>query len=598
MSFDKLFDYPFDSQDLLTKHKRIKRRLLEKADNFDEKRIAVLGGSTTFHVVNVLELFLLSKGIKPVFYESEYNRYFEDSVYGYEKLVEFKPDIALVHTTNRNIQHMPNLEDTEGVVDEKSGRELSRYRQIWDSLINNCQCAIIQNNFELPRNREIGNLDFTLPCGKTNFIMKLNLAFAAEARKIPNLYINDINYLSSWFGLDKWHDVRIWHTSKYALNLDAIPLLAHNITGIICGIYGKTKKVLVLDLDNTLWGGVIGDDGAEGIEIGNETPIAEVYSELQKYVKNLKKRGIVLAVCSKNDLSNAKEGFERVESVLKLDDFQVFKANWQPKTDNIEQIAGEINVGLDSLVFIDDNPAEREIVKSRLPVVNVPDIGSNVEDFIDHIDKGGWFEPISLSSDDLERNRYYEDNKKRDTLKNDCVNMDDFLRSLAMEAEIGPFTDMHVSRITQLINKTNQFNLTTQRYNVAEVEKMASDPGYITLYGKLADKFGDNGLISVLIGKVQDKTVDILVWLMSCRVLQRGFEYAMLDILIKECRQRGIETIEGTYIQSRKNGMVRDHYEKMGFSLLETRDEVYSKWVYVIDDNSGKTNKFIKVMTK
>jgi len=521
MSFDKLFDYPFDSQDLLTKHKRIKRRLLEKADNFDEKRIAVLGGSTTFHVVNVLELFLLSKGIKPVFYESEYNRYFEDSVYGYEKLVEFKPDIALVHTTNRNIQHMPNLEDTEGVVDEKSGRELSRYRQIWDSLINNCQCAIIQNNFELPRNREIGNLDFTLPCGKTNFIMKLNLAFAAEARKIPNLYINDINYLSSWFGLDKWHDVRIWHTSKYALNLDAIPLLAHNITGIICGIYGKTKKVLVLDLDNTLWGGVIGDDGAEGIEIGNETPIAEVYSELQKYVKNLKKRGIVLAVCSKNDLSNAKEGFERVESVLKLDDFQVFKANWQPKTDNIEQIAGEINVGLDSLVFIDDNPAEREIVKSRLPVVNVPDIGSNVEDFIDHIDKGGWFEPISLSSDDLERNRYYEDNKKRDTLKNDCVNMDDFLRSLAMEAEIGPFTDMHVSRITQLINKTNQFNLTTQRYNVAEVEKMASDPGYITLYGKLADKFGDNGLISVLIGKVQDKTVDILVWLMSCRVLQR-----------------------------------------------------------------------------
>jgi len=596
MSFDKLFDYPFDTQEIITKQKRIRRYLLEKSDSFDQKKVAILGGSTTFNIRNILELFLLWKGIKPVFYESEYNRYFEEAVYGYEKLKGFGPDIAVIHTTCRNIQHFPAMEDTEEAIDAKIEKELLRYQQIWKSLNDNCHCAIIQNNFELTRHRELGNLDFSVPYGKTNFIMRLNLAFATQARNVPQLYINDINYLAGWFGLERWHDSRLWHSSKYAMSFDAIPLLAHNISKIICGIYGKTQKVLVLDLDNTLWGGVIGDDGADGIEIGHETPLAEAYSELQEYVKNLKKRGIVLSISSKNELSNAIEGFERVDSILKFDDFQVFKANWEPKTENIAQIARELNVGLDSLVFIDDNPAEREIVKTQMLMVNVPAIGSNVENFIDHIDKGGWFEPVNLSNDDLERNKYYEDNRKRAILKNDCTNMDDFLKSLEMTAEIGSFPDIYLKRITQLINKTNQFNLTTQRYNVSEVEKMTGDHNHITLYGKLSDKFGDNGLISVLIGRIQDKTLDILVWLMSCRVLQRGFENAIMDRLIDECQRRGINRIFGTYIQTKKNAMVKEHYRKMGFSPSENKDDTCSRWVYVVDSNSQKTSRFIQVV--
>ena len=375
--------------------------------------------------------------------------------------------------------------------------------------------------------------------------------------------------------------------------MESIPELAFNISKIIISIIGKSKKCLVLDLDNTCWGGVIGDDGLDGIHIGTETAIAESYIVFQKYVKELKDRGITLAICSKNDFENAKEGFSHTESILKFDDFTAFKADWGPKHKNILDIANEINIGIDSLVFIDDNPVERDIVFSQIPSVSVPDVGSDVVDFIRHIDRNGYFEPISLSDDDINRSQYYEDNKKRANEQATFQSYDEFLVSLDMTAEIKSFSSIYLGRITQLINKTNQFNLTTKRYTSGEIESISKSDKHIKIYGKLTDKYGDNGLIAISIGSIKKSQCHIDLWLMSCRVLKRYMEFAMLDELVKKCTERGVSEIVGYYYKSAKNSMVSNLYEKFGFILSETNGED-TIWKLDISNYENK-NKFIGV---
>lgn len=585
-------NYPYH-ETLLTKKKSIKKELLKK-DGHLIKNIAILGGSTSSEVKNILELYLLKNGIEASFYESEYNKYYEDAVFENPELEAFNPDIIYIHTTQLNIMHAPHTANTIEEIDQLFEKEFSRYTSIWKGL-EKYNCAIIQNNFDLPTERNLGNLDFYDPHGKIHFINRLNQAFSESAYKMKNLYINDINYLSASVGLDTWFNRSYWYGFKYAVSYDAIPLLAHNISNIINAIYGKTKKCLVLDLDNTCWGGVIGDDGLDNIQIGTETAIAEAYTAFQQYAKDLKDRGITLAVCSKNDFANAKEGFTHPDSILKFEDFTSFKANWDPKYQNVIDIAKEINIGIDSLVFIDDNPAERDIVSSQVPHVSVPDVGDDITRYIDYIDKSGYFEPIALLEDDTQRNKYYEDNKKRLEEETQYQTYDDFLLSLNMHAEIKPFTPVYLDRITQLTNKTNQFNLTTKRYTFAEIENMSNSENYITLYGKLSDKFGDNGLISIVIGEIKNSTeCHIDLWLMSCRVLKRGMEEAMLDALVQEAQKSNIKTIVGYYFESKKNSMVLDMYEKFGFTKIgqDNQDTVWSLDIqnYEIKQKNIKVN--------
>ena len=584
-------NYPLDIDIILRKKKYIKKELLKK-DNFILKNIAILGGSTTSEIKNILELFLLFNGIKPSFYESEYNKYYEDALFGNEDLDKFNPDIVYIHTTNQNIIKYPELKDSKENIITLLDNEIKKYKSIWDSL-SKFDCAIIQNNFDYTIDRSLSNLDCYDIHGKTYFINQLNSEFSKQAREIKNLYINDINYLSSYIGLKNWFDKSLWYQAKYALSMDSIPELTFNLSKIISAIFGKTKKCLVLDLDNTCWGGVIGDDGLDGIQIGTETAIAEAYTAFQQYAKDLKDRGITLAVCSKNDFVNAKEGFTHPDSILKFDDFTSFKANWDPKFQNVVDIAKEINIGIDSLVFIDDNPVERDIVSSQVPHVSVPDIGDDITEYIAYIDKSGYFEPIALLEDDTQRNKYYEDNKKRLVEEAQYQTYDEFLLSLDMSAEIKSFSPVYLDRITQLTNKTNQFNLTTKRYTFAEIESMANSEKYITLYGKLTDKFGDNGLISIIIGELKNNECHVDLWLMSCRVLKRGMEEAMLDALVKEAKQSNIKTIIGYYYKSAKNSMVLDMYEKFGFSLKE-QDNEDTIWELDIESYENK-QKNIKV---
>jgi len=558
-------NYPLDVNKILRKKKSIKK-YLSVGGNFIEKNIAMLGGSTTSEIKNILELFLLKNGIKPKFYESEYNKFYEDAVFGTEALDDFNPDIIYIHTTNKNIIKYPLPEDSSQAVEMLLSDEIERYQLIWSSL-SKFDCAIIQNNFDYTDNRSLGNLDCYDIHGKTYFINKLNYEFSLNAREMKNLYINDINYLSSYIGLKYWFDSSLWYQAKYALSMESIPELAFNISKIINSIFGQSKKCLVLDLDNTCWGGVIGDDGLHGINIGTETAVAESYTAFQKYVKELKDRGVALAVCSKNNFVNAKEGLTHPDSILKFDDFTSFKANWDQKPKNILDIAKEINLGIDSLVFVDDNPAERDIVLSQLSNISVPNVGSNIVDFIGHIDRRGYFEPISLSKDDFNRNTYYQGNKKRSNEQAKFQSYDEFLSSLEMTAEIKSFSLIYLDRITQLINKTNQFNLTTKRYTAGQIEKISSNDEYIKIYGKLTDKYGDNGLIAISIGRIENKMCHIHLWIMSCRVLKRDMELAMLDEFVGKCKEKGVYKIIGYYYESPKNSIVSNFYHTLGFSF-------------------------------
>ncbi len=586
-----MLKYPVINNLILRKNKLLKKELL-KNNHLIEKNIAILGGSTTSEIKNILELFLLDNGINPNFYESEYNKYYEDALFGNEDLDKFNPDIIYIHTTNQNIIKYPELQDSGDEIKSLLNNEMKRYKSIWSSL-SKFNCAIIQNNFDYTIDRSLGNLDCYDIHGKTYFINQLNSEFSKEAREIKNLYINDINYLSSYVGLKNWFDKSLWYQAKYALSMDSIPELAFNISKIINAIFGKTKKCLVLDLDNTCWGGVIGDDGLDGIHIGTETAIAESYTSFQQYAKELKQRGITLAVCSKNDFKNAKEGFEHPESILKFDDFTSFKANWNPKHENILDMAREINIGIDSLVFIDDNPVERDIVSSQVPSVSVPDVGNDVIHFIDHIDRNGYFEPISLLADDINRNKYYKDNKKRANEQSTFKSYDDFLVSLDMTAVVKSFSSVYLDRITQLTNKTNQFNLTTKRYTAGEIENIATNNEYIKIYGKLTDKYGDNGLIAISIGRIKDRQCFIDLWIMSCRVLKRDMEFAMLDELVRQCKEKDVSEIIGYYCKSAKNNMVSDLYEKFGFELDSKIDED-TIWKLDVANYENK-NKFIGV---
>ena len=592
----KELEYPFDSEYILKKSKKLKRELMEGADRLLPKKIAVLGGSTTHDIIRILELFLLHQGICPSFYESEYAQYWQDAMFDNPALERFAPDLIYIHTSNRNITAYPAVSDDEAAVDALLDEQYEHFRVMWEKLEQTYRCPVIQNNFEYPFYRILGNQEAVFRQGRIGFINRLNEKFYQYARTHGNFYIHDINYISAAYGLDRWADPFYWHMYKYAMCMQAIPEFAYNLSNIIKAVFGKNKKALVLDLDNTLWGGVVGDDGPENLEIGQETSMGQVYAEFQSYLKAQKDIGVMLNVNSKNDYENAIAGLNHPEGVLRPEDFILIKANWEPKSRNTEEIAAEMNILPDSLVFVDDNPAEREIVSAQVPGVTAPDIGTP-EQYIRVLDHGGYFEVVGLSEDDKKRSEMYRANIERKRQQQRFGDYREYLLSLEMTAQIAPFAPVYMARIAQLTNKSNQFNLTTRRYTQSEIEGFAADDGYITRYGKLTDKFGDNGVVSVVIGRkdADGRTLHLELWLMSCRVLKRDMEYAMLDSIVQACRGCGIGTIMGYYYPTAKNGMVREFYADMGFTRLREEPDGSTVWRFDIPQDYENRNTVIRV---
>ena len=590
----KELEYPFDCEWILKKKKSIKRTLLADGRSRIKKKIAVLGGSTTSDVIAALELFLLDAGIEPEFYESEYKQYWQDAVFGNPELDDFKPDLIYIHTTVRNVDFTPTVRMSPEEITAALDERFARLEQMWQAL-GRFHCPIVQNNFEMPFFRLLGSRDAWDVHGLSNFVTRLNGKIYEYAQTHEGFFVNDINWLSANIGLEKWADTKYWYMFKYAMSLEAIPPLAFQIGAIIRSVFGKNKKCIAVDLDNTMWGGIVGDDGAENLEIGQETGTSQAFYEFQQYVKAHKDLGIILTVCSKNEEENALAGLNHPEGAVRPDDFTIIKANWEPKSINLENTAHELNIMPDAIVFADDNPAEREIVRQQTQC-SVPEIGE-VTDYIRVLDRSQYFEVTTLSEDDLKRSEMYKANIQRAQAQASFASYTDYLLSLEMQAEIGPFKDVYLARIAQLTNKSNQFNLTTLRCTQEQMAEFAASKDHITQYGKLVDKFGDNGVVSVAVGQrgkhpvTGEECLDIILWLMSCRVLKRDMELAMLDGFVSQAKAAGYTKLIGRYLPTAKNKMVKDFYpDTLGFSAVSASDDGTTVWELDITDYENKNH--------
>jgi len=448
---------------------------------------------------------------------------------------------------------------------------------------------IIYYNYPEIEDTVFGSYATKVASSFTYQLRKLNFELMKLSQEFPNFFICDIAGLQNKFGRDMAFHSNIYTSTEMVLSLDILPYIASRTIDVIAALEGKINKCLILDLDNTLWGGIVGDDGWENLQIGHGLGIGKAFTELQQWIKKLKNRGIILAVCSKNDEEKAKSPFENnPEMVLKLKDIAVFVANWSTKVENILQIQTTLNIGLDTMVFLDDNPFERNIVREYLPEVTVPELPEDPSEYLEYLYSLNLFETASYSSADDERTAQYQVESQRVSLQKTFASEDDFLRSLEMVSEVKGFDASNLLRSSQLSQRSNQFNLRTIRYTEAELAALEKNEDYINFSFTLADKFGDNGLIClVILQKLGNETLFIDTWLMSCRVLKRGMEDFTLDTILSYARSKGFKQLIGEYLPTAKNKMVEEHYPRLGFRKIEDT----AAQQYQLEINSSNNSK-------
>jgi len=556
------------------------RKVLSKAPLSGQEpiRVAVLGGPTTTQLSWILQNFLQAQGFSPRVFEGEYGLFRQSILAPNPELDTFAPQVVFLATHAEDVggEQAPNASAEE--IHHGLHREYEQWRHLWQSANSRWGCQIIQNLFDLPRWPVLGHFSRRHQASESNFFLGLNALMTREAPAY--VLFHDQPSLVGLAGASAWYDPRYYHEAKLPCSPDCLVMYAHSVAALVGALKGRSRKVVVLDLDNTLWGGVVGDDGVGGLVIGQGSAVGESFVAFQRYLKALTRRGVLLAVCSKNEVSNAMEPFLKIpEMVLKPDDFAAFYANWENKANNLHRIAEDLNLGIDSFVFVDDNPTERALVRQFLPGVAVPDMPEDPAEYIGALAKHRYFEMAELTAEDFKRADFYAVDRQRRQWESQHADVEHFLASLEMVARVEPIHAVNVERSTQLINKSNQFNLTTRRYTLAEIRQKSSSPDWITLTVSLADKFGDNGLISVILAKLEESELVVDTWMMSCRVLQRGVEYAALHELAQMARARGCRRLVGLYIPTSKNGMVAQHYARMGFDKAEQDQAGASRWI-------------------
>jgi FkbH-like protein len=514
-----------------------------------------------------LRLALQLVGLAPELHVAPYNIWLQELLETDSATARFAPQVAIILLTPHSIPMWPEAGATPDRATELAKAVCRQLFDACEQLHRRCAAEIVVNTLPPFTQQALGNLSAKSPDAANNFIRRINVVLGDMAP--PFVHLNDVAALVERRGLDRYFDVRLWHEAKQPVAPDAIPELTRNTAAIVGAILGRSRKCLVVDLDNTLWGGVVGDAGVDGIVLGEGSGVGEAFKAFQMHLKAMKDRGVLLAVCSKNDERQALKPFaEHPEMVLKRDDFVAFRANWNPKSDNLREIAHELNIGLDALVFADDNPAEREEVRQALPQVVVPELSADPADYPMIIDATRCFEVSSVTDEDRRRSGMYRLQSQQGDLLKATRNLADFLASLEMRAVIRPFEASSFSRITQLVNKTNQFNLTTRRLTGAQVEALAGDPACLTRTVRLEDRFGDHGLVSVLFGRIEAATLTLDGWLMSCRVLNRGVERLLLNAVVTAARHLAVTRIVGSYIPTDRNALVKSLYPDLGFSTV------------------------------
>ena len=531
-------------------------------------RLALLGDCATQHIATAIKGYAYAKGLALDVLDADYDQILPQVIDSQSAMYGFKPDTVLIFMCAEKLY----TDWCKTPQDTRAGFSDSTFTVIkdhWGHITSNCAAKIMQFTFCENDDMCFGNFALSQDTSFIYQLRRLNQLIMESSTQNRNVFLVDLNGIQTRIGRERFFDAKLYYTAKIPISLNALPTVAANVVDVINAIRGEVKKCIILDLDNTLWGGVIGDDGLSGVQIG-ELGIGHAFTELQMWLKEMKNRGILLAVCSKNDEATAKEPFlSHDEMILRLDDFAVFVANWEDKAKNITHIRDTLNIGLDSMVFIDDNPFERDLVHALLPDVTIPDLPEDPADYLTHLKNLNLFEIASFSEEDVSRTQHYRAEAERTAQQKQYANYDEYLISLEMEALAAPFDEYNIPRIAQLTQRSNQFNLRTVRYTEAEVEAAASNPDLITIYFKLNDKYSDHGLISVVIlEKRSGSNLFINTWLMSCRVLNRSMEEFIINKIIETGTQHGCNTITGEYIRTQKNAMVSDIYERLGFTRV------------------------------
>jgi FkbH-like protein len=527
-------------------------------------RVAVLGGPTTIQLVRLLEMFLLSQGIEVEIYQCEYGLFRQELLTPRSGLDTFQPQVVFLAVDARDVSHLPSVTTNAKELSDLFESELQSWTNLWNTARSKWNSIIIQNTFVAPDYPALGHFACRRASAKETY---LNLLNQRIAENVPaHVVLHDLRLLAADVGYREWFDPRFYFEAKLPCAPECLVAYAHSVATLVSAVRGKNRKVLVLDLDNTLWGGIVGEVGIEGITLGQGSGEGEAFLTFQEYTKSLYERGVLLAVCSKNDEPRAREPFEkRRDMVLRLEHIACFVANWNDKPQNLRNIARALNVGLDSLVFVDDDPVERALMRRCIPEVAVPDMPEDPSGYLRAVSLHKYFETISFTAEDAQRTQYCKQDAERAAMAAQVTDVEEFLKSLDMVATIESVNPLNIPRVTQLLNKSNQFNLTTRRYTQAEIEQIAANKEWSSLAISLRDRCGDNGLISVLLLRQLSQSLVVDTWLMSCRVLQRGVETLALRQIVKVAKERGATAVEGCYIPTEKNGMVREHYSRLGF---------------------------------
>jgi FkbH-like protein len=556
-------------------------------------RIALLGTVTLDFWAPALRARSFAAGIDAEIYIAPFQQYRQEILSPESGLKAFRPDVVILATDWRSL-HLPDevgAADAEQVVRAK----VADLEELWRTCREQTGATVIQPNFEIPESDPYGRLSVSRPGGRGRLLHRINLELWEAEQRQPGVAIFDLEQAASIYGKQRWNDPVLWHAARQYPAADAVPFLTKRLTALLRALFGLTAKCVVLDLDNTLWGGVIGEDGLNGIRLGGGAE-GEAYAAFQTYLKSLQKRGILLAVCSKNNPEDARAVFrEHPETVLKLEDFSIFVANWQPKEENLRQIAATLNLGLDSLVLVDDNHAERLRIRQMLPEVETPELPADPARYIEALDRTLSFEALTLTEQDYKRAEAYRENAVRQALQASSANVEEFLANLQMHVELRPFDEANLPRIVQLINKTNQFNLTTRRRTQAAVGALMASGGCYTQSMRLRDRFGDNGITGVLIACEREGLLYIDTWLISCRVLGRSVEDAMIASVAAYARRRNLRHIQGEYIPTAKNGQVKRVYERFGFTCIREEGDGGMVFQFEVGARGPETPAFLTV---
>lgn len=571
---------------------QLKKNCARNPEAPDGTRFALLGDCATQLLATAIRGYALEMNLPLRVFEADYDQIDAQLMDTGSEFYAFVPETVLLYRCTEKLyeRFVRTPLDARAAFAET---EIEKIRAEWARVQHGTKADILFFAFLPMDDGVFGSYALREGSAFPYQLLKLNYLLAEAAREAGNVRLIDLEPIRAHMGYDAFHDPKLYAIAKIPISTQALPAVASRVVDAILARKGRFHKCAIVDLDNTLWGGVIGDDGLEGIQIG-ELGQGHAFTEFQTWLKELKNRGVMLAVCSKNDEANAKEPFLRhPEMVLKLDDFSAFVANWEDKASNIRRIQKELNIGLDSMVFFDDNPFERNLVRTMLPEVEAPELPEDPAEYTAFARMQNLFDTNSYSDEDRVRTERYLAEKSRTELSAGIDNYDDYLKALGMKAVCAPFDAFHIPRIAQLTQRSNQFNLRTVRYSEQEIEEIAANPRYITRYYTLRDRFGEHGLIAVVILEKRENELFVNEWLMSCRVLKRGMEQFIADSILRAAREAGVARVVGEYIPTPKNAMVKDLYASMGFrplgdGLYEARVDDYRNHQTFITEEEAK----------